>query len=100
MPGEAAFSDFQRHYYLCLVFLLSETQEAKLLSGIVDFPASRGGSRKFRQGWPGHLSALWIPFIFLIFYKNEIKFQRKRGDSGLPPPQPENLPLTQLGDIK
>ena len=44
-------------------FLLSETQEVMLLSGIVDFPAHliayiRGGSIKFRHEWPGHLSAI------------------------------------------
>ena len=38
-----------------------ETQEARLLSGVVNFPShviahiSRGGSRKVRKGWPVQL---------------------------------------------
>ena len=40
------------------------TQEARLLSGVLDFPAhfigfiSWGGSRKFRKEWPKHLPAI------------------------------------------
>ena len=66
MRGEAVFT---LRFPMLLLSLFSfslkhVTQEARLLSGIVDFPAhvitsiSRCGSRKFRQGWPGHLSAI------------------------------------------
>ena len=43
------------------ISLKRETQEARLLSGVVNFPShviahiSRGGSRKVRKGWPGQL---------------------------------------------
>ena len=60
MRGEAAFTlRFPTLVLSLLGFSLKRvTQEARLLSGIVDFPVhvityisrSRGGSRKFRQG--------------------------------------------------
>ena len=63
MRGQAAFTNFHRHCYVffCSISLKRETQEARLLSGVVDFPShviahiSRGGSRKFRKGWPVQL---------------------------------------------
>ena len=66
MRGEAAFTlRFATLLLSLFSFSLKHvTPEARLSSGVVDFPAhvityiSRGGSRKFRQGWPGHLSAI------------------------------------------
>ena len=43
---------------------MRDTRRKIVISGVIDFPSqviahiSRGGSRKFRQGWPGHMPAI------------------------------------------
>ena len=55
--------------FLCNISLKRETQEARLLSGVVDFSShviahiSRGGSRKFRKGWP-----VQLPTTYFLFF--------------------------------
>ena len=67
------------------------------LTGSRNRSSSRGKSRKFRKGWPGHSTAQFeIVFYFseTEFYKNNRKFQRRSG----PPLNPPMSRDRQLSD--
>ena len=62
---------------------------------------NRGGYREFRKGWQRHLPICQLYRYFLFFcefYKNNTKFQRKRGGRGPPRPTPKSA-LAQNSDF-
>ena len=88
------------HQFLTLLLSLFSfslrrvTQEARLLSGIVDFPVhviayiSSDLSRKFGKGWPIHLPAIHNDTFYLSIKMMQNNFQRKRSGRGLLAPPP------------
>ena len=81
MPRALSFSPAFLHY--------------KEASGEERGEAFRGGSRKFRKGWPGHLPAIQMLFILLriLLIRN---LKKKGGRGTLGPPLNPPLALNSL----